>query len=116
MPRPKFSPTDDQRRLVKSMAAIGIPHEDIALKIGVRSAKTLRKYFRDELDLGQIEANCKVGQTLFKLATSGECPAATMFWHKTRMRFRERPEAGPRMPLPPFVVAQDLGGQMYAQA
>jgi hypothetical protein len=39
MPRPKLNPTEEQRRLVKSLAAVGIPHEDIARKIGFRSPK-----------------------------------------------------------------------------
>ena len=45
MARPQFKPTDDQRRMVKSMAAMGIPHEQIAIKMGIRSPKTLRKHF-----------------------------------------------------------------------
>jgi hypothetical protein len=75
MSRPQFNPTQEQRALVKSMAAMGIPHEDIARKIGVRSPKTLRKHFHDELDLGAMEANYKVLKTLFEMATSGEHPA-----------------------------------------
>jgi hypothetical protein len=107
MPRPQLKPTDEQRRLVKSMAAMGIPHEDIALKIGVRSPKTIRKHFREELDLGATEANYNVTQTLYKMATSGECPAATIFWAKTRCRFRERhPDDVERTAAPPFIVSQ----------
>ena len=110
MPRPKLSPTEEQRRLVKSFAAVGIPQEAIAKQIGIRSPKTLRKYFREELDRGGTEANYKVGQTLFQMATSGECPAATIFWMKTRNGFHDHatPERPP-MPPPPFVVAQDTG-------
>ena len=110
MPRPKLIPTDEQRRVVKSMAAMGTPHEDIALKIGIRSPKTLRKHFREELDLGATEANYKVAKTLFEMATSGQCPAATIFWTKTRNRFRERPvEDAVRIAPPPFIVARELG-------
>ena len=112
MPRPQLKPTDDQRRLVKSMAAMGIPHEDIARKIGVRSAKTVRKHFREELGLGMTEANYKVAQTLYQMATSGECPAATIFWVKTRNRFRERAGDDVRqIAPPPFIVALEEGGQ-----
>jgi len=49
MPRPPFTPTPEQRTIVKSMAAMGIPQEDIALKLGLRSPKTLRKHFGGEL-------------------------------------------------------------------
>jgi len=109
MPRPRLKPNTDQRRLVKSMAAMGIPHSDIARKIGVRSPKTLRKHFREELDLGIVEANYKVAQTLFQLATGGEEVAATIFWAKTRNRFREQPDAGPAAP-PPFIVYPERKG------
>ena len=110
MPRPPLNPTDAQRRMVKSMAAVGIPHEDIARKIRIRSPKTLRKHFRDELDLGIIDANYNVGKTLYEMATSGDEPAATIFWDKTRNRSRERsPDATPAAP-PPFIVGVESGG------
>jgi len=50
--RKKFEPDPGQRELVKSLAALGGRHEDIAEQIGMRSAKTLRKHFRKELDRG----------------------------------------------------------------
>ena len=114
MSRPQFTPTKDQRDIVKSMAAMGIPHEDIARKIGVRSPKTLRKHFRDELDLGAMEANYKVVKTLFEMATSGEHPAATIFWAKSRAGFRERPHFEPAAgPPPQFIVeCKQEGGQL----
>ena len=117
MPRRQFNPTDKQRNLVKSMSAIGIPHQDIARKIGIRSPKTLRKHFRDELDLGMTEANYRVGETLFKMATSGECPSATIFWVKTRLGLRERSsDDRPPAPPPPFIVAPEPGGPLHGQA
>ena len=117
MPRPPFKPTDHHRALVKSMAAVGIPHEQIAIQIGIRSAKTLRKHFRDELDRGVTEANYKVGQTLFSMATSGDSAAATIFWSKTRLGLRERPTDGkPAAPPPPFIVTPDTGGLIHGQA
>jgi hypothetical protein len=65
-----FEPTDEQRRTVRAMAGFGVPHEDIGtlLEIG---AKTLRKHFRRELDRGTAEANAKVAQSLFNMATQG---------------------------------------------
>jgi hypothetical protein len=111
MPRPKLNPTEEQRRLVKSMAAVGIPHEDIARKLRIHSPKTLRKHFRDELDLGMIDADYKVGKTLFEMATGGDEVAATIFLAKIRRLFREPTEkgAGPTGP-PPFIVAFEPGG------
>jgi hypothetical protein len=111
MPRPQLNPTKEQRDIVKSMAAMGIPHQDIALKIGIRSPKTIRKHFRQELDLGATEANYKVAKTLFEMATSGDCPPATIFWAKTRNGFREHPHlAGAPITPPPFIVAREPEG------
>ena len=110
MPRPSLKPTEEQRRLVKSMAAMGTPHDDIAHKIGVRSPKTLRKHFQKELEMGITEANYKVAQTLFQMATSGQQPACTIFWAKTRNRFRERSDGHANTaPPPPFVVGLEPG-------
>ncbi len=110
MPRPSFTPTDELRGMVKSMAAVGIPHENIARKVGVRSPKTLRKHFRNELELGVTEANYKVASTLFQMATSGDHAVATLFWMKSRAGWG-RPAFEPASgPPPPFVVAQDRGG------
>jgi hypothetical protein len=74
--------------MVRAMAAYGIPQLDIACVIGI-SDKTLRLAFRDELDKAGIEANAKVAEICFKMATSGKVPAATFFWLKTRAGWRE---------------------------
>jgi hypothetical protein len=73
------------------MAAYGIRHEEIAKVIGCDD-KTLRKYFRHELDEAMIEANTKVAETMFRLATRGtpQTQASTIFWCKARMGWSER--------------------------
>jgi len=111
MPRPKLTPTGEQRRLVKSLVACGIRQEEIARVIGIRSPKTLRKHFREELDRGAPEANYNVAQSLYQKATAGDTEAAK-FWLKCRAGWKDRPgfEAGTN-PAPPFIVAQDPGVQ-----
>ena len=108
MPRPKLNPTEEDRRKVKMHSAVGTPHEEIAKMIGIRSAKTLRKHFRDELDLGKIEANAKVAATLFQMATSRLHPRSTEFWLIHQAGWGRRPtcEEGPISP-PPFIVVQE---------
>ena len=87
MPRPKFVPTKDQRLTVKTLSAYGINHEGIARKIGLRSPKTLRKRFPEELALGAIEAVAQVSQTHYQMAKSGKYPASTMHFLNTRARW-----------------------------
>jgi len=80
MPRPRFHPTDEQRKLVKSLAALGLTQDQIAHMVGIRSTKTLRKYFRPELDRGDLEGYAKVQQTHFQMATDGKHWLATRDW------------------------------------
>ena len=111
MPRPKLTPTEEQRTLVKSMAACGIQHEQIAKHIGIRSPKTLRKYFRSELDSGVTVANYQMAKSLFDSGTKGNT-AAAMFWLKCRAGWRAHSFFDPATSSPPpFVVAKDDGVQ-----
>ena len=70
------------------MLAAGMMHVDICRVLDI-TEPTLQKYYRAELDSGGSKANAAVVATLFKLAVSGKCPAATFFFLKTRMRWRE---------------------------
>src|SRR5690242_12492130 len=108
MPRPSFKPTDEQQRMVKTMAALGTRHEDIAAILD-NTPKTLRKHFRVELTRGAIEANAKVGQTLFAMATSGRNIAATIYWERTRgvRRGRDSETANGPMPPPQIIIRTD---------
>jgi hypothetical protein len=105
MPRAKLNPSDEQRGQVKALDAYGIEATNIAHYFHI-SEKTLRKYYRVELFRGPLEANAKVGKTLFEMATSGNMPASTMFWFKTRSGWSEK-RAGDSQPeaVPDFVVA-----------
>jgi hypothetical protein len=108
MARPKFVRTEGQRRTVKSLAAYGLKHEAIARILGLRSPKTLRKYFREELILGEIEAVAQVAQTHFQMAKSGKHSRSTIHFLEKRQRWlnvqnlENRPAA-----IPDFVVVRD---------
>jgi hypothetical protein len=105
MARPKFAPTVEQRRTVRTMAAYGIRQEEIAACLGIRPAKTLRRHFREELDRAAPEANARVAQSLFQLATTGKNTAAAIFWLKTRGGWREQAPIERRpIEAPPFLV------------
>ena len=77
------------RKQVEAMAAYGIPEMDIARVIGI-DPKTLRKHYREELDLGTTKANAQVAGFLFNAARNGNV-TAQIFWLKTRARWREVP-------------------------
>ena len=110
MPRPKLKFSDEERSKVKYRAAMGVPQEKIAQMMG-HTAKSLRKHFRQELDIGAAEANCQVAQSLFKNAVAGDVPSE-IFWLKTRAGWQERPAFEPAsVPPPPFIVTKETGGQ-----
>src|SRR4030088_3120937 len=89
MSRPTHQPDPSQRRQVEAMAAYGIPETDVARTVGI-DPKTLRKCYREELDLGTTKANAQVAGFLFNAAKNGNV-TAQIFWLKTRARWRETP-------------------------
>ena len=97
MPRPSFTPTEDQRRQVKLMAAMGNSHDSIGKVIGI-APKTLRKHFDQELIRGVIEANTQVARMLYQAAMNGSL-AAMIFWLKCRAGWREPAPEGQRGPV-----------------
>ena len=88
--RPSYIPTEDDRKTVSLMCAVGIPHEGIALCIGDDGIddKTLRKYFKRELETAKIRANTKICGKLFNLANSGHFQAAK-FWAQTQAHWTQ---------------------------
>ena len=104
MARPRFKVSDDKRKNVRSLAGFGLTHEAIAQVIGIRSPKTLRKYFQTELASGRAEASAQVAQTMFKMATSGRHVAATVFWLKTQARWSERSQEELRPSVAPTLI------------
>ena len=89
MRRRGHQPDPSQRRQVEALAAYGIPETEISRVVGI-DPKTLRKHYRDELDLGETKANAQVAGFLFNAAKSGNV-TAQIFWLKTRARWREVP-------------------------
>jgi hypothetical protein len=98
--RPKFEPTDVNRRRVEAMVGYGIPEHEIAKVIGV-SPMTLRKYFREEIRVGATKANTQVAEFLFSTITGVTVPdrppitddrarvTAAIFWARTRMGWKD---------------------------
>lgn len=100
----KHQPTDQNRKTVESMAAYGIPHDDIARVLGV-DPKTLRLHYREELDTGHTKANAKVAESQFLQAVGAPAvydaegkllrseqprvPSCGIWWTKARMGWRE---------------------------
>ena len=69
--RKQHAPTDAERQLVQLHATVGTTQDMIARVIGI-DKKTLRKYYRDELDLSMAKANATIGGALFNKAKGGD--------------------------------------------
>lgn len=105
-----FKPTPEQRQQVEQLAGFGIPQEDmVRLILNSKgqpiSQVTLRKHFRNELDVGMTKANIAVAGALFRNAVKEMNVTAQIFWCKTRLRW-VAPEDMP--PAPPTSGEQDM--------
>jgi len=89
MGRRAHKPDSSLRRQVEALAAYGIPETDIGRVVGI-DPKTLRKHYREELDLWEAKANAQVAGYLFNAAKNGNV-TAQIFWLKTRAKWRETP-------------------------
>lgn len=85
--RPPYKTTEAHKKVIIAMASFGIPHEDIATSIGI-DAKTMRKYYPDELGASATNANAKIAESLYNNATSGNV-TAQIWWTKARMGWKE---------------------------
>ena len=86
--KPKHVPTEKTMAEVSALAGFGVVQEEIAKYLGI-DAKTLRKHYRKELDLGVVRANAAVARSLFKQATEDGSVSAAIFWLKARAGWRE---------------------------
>jgi hypothetical protein len=84
-------PTPETQKLVESSSGLGLPHESIAVLVGIDD-KTLRKHYRHELDMGKAKANGQIAKTLFQKATSGDT-TSLIWWTKTQMKWSETVKA-----------------------
>ena len=99
MATPRFQPSPEQRELVRMLSGIGTRAAEICLLVKNPATgnpideKTLRLRFREELDEGMVQANARVGKTLFQFATDPKggmkAVTAAIFWMKCRAGWKE---------------------------
>lgn len=97
----KHKKTQEVVQRVMVLSGFGLTAEQISTieKIPLR---TLHRYYKEEMAQGRDNAIGNVTKTAYQMAMSGKVPAMTMFWLKTRARWREvhtvehsGPEGGP---------------------
>lgn len=95
--KPPFRPTKEDRMRVELLASILTQEEIVGLVFNPATgkpidSKTLRRYFRYELDKGMAKVHAKVGESLIKRALDMEHPqgaTCAIFIAKTRMGWSE---------------------------
>ena len=86
--------TADEIKKLASLAGLGLTVENMARVMDISKA-TLDRRMNDQpgvaeaIEKGRASASAAVRNTAFKMATSGKCPAMTIFWLKCRERWRE---------------------------
>ena len=82
--------TEEHARLIVQLSGLGIPHEQICSILEI-SKPTLYKYYGDEIIKGKAQANAKISENLFRIATGTgrEAVTACIFWLKTQAGWRE---------------------------
>ena len=88
----EFEPTDAERQEVTTMTIGGLTQIQIAecLRDGI-DVKTLRKHFREELDIAKAKAIANLGASCYKRAMAGD-NASTFFYLKTQGGWKEKSE------------------------
>lgn len=85
-------PSSQTRKVVKMMAAIGVPKEDMAAHLSIL-VTTLDEHYAEEIRLGSVSANTAVAGNLFKMATGSPdiktTVIAAIWWSKARMGWKE---------------------------
>ncbi len=81
----------EQRRTVRAMAGYGAPRSSIAAYLRIDVVR-LNALLGAELDQAEADANTKVAQALFQMATRQNNVAAAIFWMKARAGWREKVE------------------------
>jgi hypothetical protein len=100
------TPTEKDRKVVETMAGLGIPQDGIARTIGI-SEPTLRKHYEAELHSGMTKANAAVAQALYQTALGpGKAGiVAAIFWLKCRAGWNDK--SGETLPLGKKELAQE---------
>jgi hypothetical protein len=86
--RPPHSPNETTRTLVTSATGMGLDQNTISALLDI-APKTLRKFYRHELDTGAAKANLSVAKSLYGRATGGKDTVASIFWLKARAGWQD---------------------------
>jgi len=84
-------PTAKLSRQIEEMAAAGVSLDDMSNISGI-SLEDIQQFYSEEVRLGEIRANVKVANNLFKIATgqTRQAVVAAQFWLRTRANWNDK--------------------------
>ena len=82
-PRPYHKPSEVTSKTVMAAVGMGLDQNSICALLDI-APKTLRKFYRHELDTGATKANMNVAKSLYGRASGGKDTIASIFWLKAR--------------------------------
>ena len=86
--RPYHKPSVATRQMVMAAVGMGLDPPMISALLDI-NPKTLRKFYRIELDSGVARANFSVAKTLYGRASGGKDTIASIFWLKARAGWQD---------------------------
>jgi hypothetical protein len=86
--RPPHKPTETTKKMVTSAIGMGLDQTSIGALLDI-TPKTLRKFYRHELDTGAAKANFSVAKSLYDRASGGKDTIASIFWLKARAGWQD---------------------------
>ena len=76
--RPWFTATQRQREQVVALAERGVGHAGIAARLGLH-VSSVRRHFRDELDVGAARARLAIAEAMYARAIKGSVSSARYY-------------------------------------
>jgi hypothetical protein len=101
-----YFPTEKSRTICRKLAMLGVPHEQIAKKLGI-DGKTLRRHYREDLDEGDVEAFASVAGALWHNAVKNNNVVAQIFWMKARHGWIDRREVNHNHSVGPMLSHEE---------
>lgn len=126
MATPRFEPTEEEREIVKGLAAYGLKPSQIVSAVrrpkGYKggdgelypiSVPTLKKYFREELETAELTANNNVAKALYDTAVDRSHKnhvQAAIFWLQARAGWKTQAQVTNDGTIDFNLTSEDLAG------
>lgn len=109
MGRKKIEFDEKEVRQIHNLAVRGLSDNEIAAILERCSEATLKRHCADALASGRAKGKGRVKITAHEMATSGKCPAMTIFYLKTQCGWRETDHDRDAMQGPSRILTPTVG-------